>query len=102
LVNVKWLDSGLMMKVGLSGGIIQVSASCKTNELQNGMGVTVYHFVDSIDEVSCISFSFASKSTRREKTNRKRPRNESRSWEDQPAVIRKRRVTMACGCISRI
>ncbi|PMD66841.1 uncharacterized protein K444DRAFT_605837 [Hyaloscypha bicolor E] len=36
---------------GLSGGIVQVSASCKNNKLQNGMGVTVYHFVESIDEI---------------------------------------------------
>ncbi|CZR63044.1 uncharacterized protein PAC_12941 [Phialocephala subalpina] len=35
---------------GLSGGIVQVAADCKTAELKNGMGFTIYHFVESIEE----------------------------------------------------
>jgi hypothetical protein len=42
----------LTEQLDLSGGIVQVPASCKENsELKNGVGVTVYHFVESIDEV---------------------------------------------------
>jgi predicted enzyme related to lactoylglutathione lyase len=37
---------------GLSGGIIKVDASCKTTEQPKGVGITVYHFVESIDDVS--------------------------------------------------
>ena len=48
---------------GLTGGIVQVPAECKTGtELKNGMGTTVHHFVESIESVcpllrydSCIS-----------------------------------------------
>jgi len=36
---------------GLSGGVVQVDASCKSAELRNGVGMTIYHFVDSIDTV---------------------------------------------------
>ncbi|KAF8860192.1 hypothetical protein BDZ45DRAFT_800985 [Acephala macrosclerotiorum] len=35
---------------GLGGGILQVSADCKRSELKDGMGVTIYHFVESIEE----------------------------------------------------
>lgn len=43
-----------MIWTGLTGGILKVSAECKQagGELKNGVGVTVYHFVDSIDGVS--------------------------------------------------
>ena len=35
------------------GGIVQVSAECKKDgELKMGSGITVYHFVESIEEVS--------------------------------------------------
>jgi hypothetical protein len=37
---------------GLSGGIVQVPAECKSTEQKNGVGMTVYHFVDSIEDVS--------------------------------------------------
>jgi hypothetical protein len=38
--------------VGLGGGIVQVPAACKKGgDLKNGVGTTVYHFVDSIDSV---------------------------------------------------
>jgi hypothetical protein len=77
------LDSRLIMKIGLSGGIVQVSASCKNNELQNGMGVTVYHFVESIDEVCFISLSFLREVLGVAKeANRKRSRSELRVWVD--------------------
>jgi len=35
---------------GLGGGIVQVSAECKAVEQKNGVGVTVYHFVESIED----------------------------------------------------
>jgi hypothetical protein len=77
------LDSRLIVKIGLSGGIVQVSASCKNNELQNGMGVTVYHFVESIDEVCFISLSFLREVLGVVKeANRKRSRSELRVWVD--------------------
>jgi hypothetical protein len=38
--------------LGLSGGIIQVPAECKSREQKNGTGVTIYHFVESIEDVS--------------------------------------------------
>jgi hypothetical protein len=43
-----------MIWTGLTGGIMKVSSECKQagGELKNGVGVTVYHFVDSIDGVS--------------------------------------------------
>jgi hypothetical protein len=44
---------------GLGGGILQVPAECKAGtELKNGLGTTVYHFVDSIESVcpSCRYF----------------------------------------------
>ena len=42
-----------LTKIGLSGGITKVGEDCKKGELNNGMGFTVYHFVESIEEV-CI------------------------------------------------
>lgn len=36
--------------IGLSGGIIAVDATCKATEQPKGVGITVYHFVESIDE----------------------------------------------------
>ncbi|KAH8663431.1 hypothetical protein BGZ60DRAFT_411290 [Tricladium varicosporioides] len=42
-----WTFTGLS---GLSGGIIKVDATCKTTEQPKGVGITVYHFVESIDE----------------------------------------------------
>ena len=35
----------------MTGGIVQVPAECKSGELKNGMGVTIYHFVESIEKV---------------------------------------------------
>jgi hypothetical protein len=40
----------------LTGGIVQIPAECKTAELKNGMGVTIYHYVESIEDVSMASF----------------------------------------------
>ncbi|KAF2458072.1 hypothetical protein BDY21DRAFT_363640 [Lineolata rhizophorae] len=37
-------------KMGLSGGIVQVSAECKASEQKDGTGVTIYHFVESIED----------------------------------------------------
>jgi len=37
-------------KSGLGGGIIQVPASCKEKDHPMGVGVTIYHFVESIEE----------------------------------------------------
>ncbi|KAG4424764.1 hypothetical protein IFR04_002112 [Cadophora malorum] len=37
-------------EMGLTGGIVQVPADCKTGDLKNGMGVTIYHFVESIEK----------------------------------------------------
>lgn len=42
----------LILCLGLTGGIVQVPADCKTGDLKNGMGVTIYHFVESIEKVS--------------------------------------------------
>lgn len=38
-------------KMGLTGGILQVPASCKEGEMKKGLGVTIYHFVESIEKV---------------------------------------------------
>jgi hypothetical protein len=46
----------LIYFTGLTGGIVQVPAECKTAELKNGMGVTIYHYVESIEDVSVDSF----------------------------------------------
>jgi len=35
---------------GFGGGIIQVPADCKTAEQKNGVGMTVYYWVNSVDE----------------------------------------------------
>jgi hypothetical protein len=48
--------SDILSPLGLSGGIVQVPAECKSNEQKMGVGVTVYHFVDSIEDV-CLSTS---------------------------------------------
>jgi len=72
----------LMVKTGLSGGIIPVSASCKNSELQNGTGVTVYHFVESIDEVCFILFPFVFyvNPPGAKEAKRNRSRSELRNW----------------------
>jgi len=36
--------------VGLGGGIVQLPADCKPAEQKNGMGMTIYYFVNSVDE----------------------------------------------------
>jgi hypothetical protein len=41
----------VLTRIGLTGGIVKVGEECKSAELNNGMGVTVYHFVESIEEV---------------------------------------------------
>jgi len=35
---------------GLTGGIVHVPTECKTAELKNGMGMTIYHYVESIED----------------------------------------------------
>jgi hypothetical protein len=41
-----------MKMLGLTGGIVQVPGECKTGELKMGVGTTVYHFVENIEEVN--------------------------------------------------
>jgi hypothetical protein len=38
---------------GLGGGIVAVPADCKASagDMKKGLGVTIYHIVDSIEEV---------------------------------------------------
>jgi hypothetical protein len=44
------------MCIGLSGGIVKVDAECKTGgEHKKGFGATIYHSVDSIEEVRSIT-----------------------------------------------
>jgi len=40
--------------IGLAGGIVQVPESLKTANQPKGYGVTIYHMVDSIDEVNVL------------------------------------------------
>jgi len=45
----------------LTGGIIQVPAECKKHEQKMGTGFTIYHFVESIENVSsyvCVGKGF--------------------------------------------
>ena len=42
-------------RIGLTGGILKVGEECKGGELKNGMGVTIYHFVENIEEVCAFS-----------------------------------------------
>ncbi|RFU26565.1 hypothetical protein B7463_g9773, partial [Scytalidium lignicola] len=39
-------------KVGLSGGLVEFSPECKTAEQTNGIGDTIYYFVNSIEEAA--------------------------------------------------
>jgi hypothetical protein len=41
-----------LTRTDLGGGIVRVSPECIRTEQKMGVGVTVYHFVDSIEEVS--------------------------------------------------
>jgi hypothetical protein len=40
-----------MGSAGFGGGIIQLAAGCEPAEQKNGMGMTVYYWVNSVDEV---------------------------------------------------
>jgi len=46
------LKSDLIRNIaGLTGGIVHVPETCKEAGQAQGCGVTIYHFVESIDEV---------------------------------------------------
>lgn len=49
-------------KTGLSGGILQVPASCKESTHPMGVGATIYHFVESIEETQKKAESLGGKS----------------------------------------
>lgn len=44
-------------QIGLSGGIVPVTAECKSNDLARGVGVTVYHLVENIEAVRLLIFT---------------------------------------------
>jgi hypothetical protein len=44
-------EKTITYKVGLTGGITKAAEECKSTELKNGMGATIYYFVDNIEKV---------------------------------------------------